>query len=196
MVKAKKQKPTKERKMFADQFDDEEVLYVFRKHPIVMRKGLVISMLAILLGTVPALIKPEMSYFYGGLAAGFLLAGIVFAPYWISWYFSIFILTDQRLIQITQKGMFHKTVVDLSLNQIQSLNYEVSGLQATLLGFGTIMIQTYMGDLVVHDIHHPAHIVKKLATVLREQGVEPAEFVPRETDNKEEEPEDDVEEIS
>jgi hypothetical protein len=26
-------------KYFADQFEDEEVLFVFRKHPIVMRKG-------------------------------------------------------------------------------------------------------------------------------------------------------------
>jgi hypothetical protein len=33
-------------KYFPDQFDDEEVLYVFRKHPIVMRKGLIFGSLA------------------------------------------------------------------------------------------------------------------------------------------------------
>jgi hypothetical protein len=170
-------------KQFEDQFDDEDVLFIFRKHPIVMRKGLIFSMLAILLGTLPALIKPELSYFYGGLAGGFLLGAIIFLPSWIGWYYSLFIVTDQRLIQITRKGFFNKTVVDLSLNQIQSLNYEVRGLQATLLGFGTIMVQTYMGDLVVHEIHHPAVIVKKLALVMRENGIEPVKM--NNTDQKE-----------
>ncbi len=177
-------------KTFEDQFDDEEVLFVFRKHPIVMRKGLIIAMIAILLGTVPALIKPEMSYFFGGLVAGFVLALLLFFPSWIGWYYSIYIVTDQRLIQIVQKGLFHRSVVDLSLNQIQMVNYEVAGLQQTLLGFGTIMMQTYVGDLIVHDVHHPAKIQKKILSVLREQGIVvknyPAEKEPAQLENEEE----------
>lgn len=167
---AKKDK--EQAKQFKDQFEDEEVLFVFRKHPVVMRKGLVFSMLAILLGTIPALIKPELSYFYGGLAAGVVLAILVFLPSWIVWYYSIFIVTDQRLIQITQKGFFNKSVVDLGLSKIQSTNYEIKGVQATLLGFGTIMIQTYMGDLVVHEVHKPAEVIRKLNEVLRSEGIE------------------------
>lgn len=167
--KSKKKKPEK---LFKDQFDDEEVLYVFRKHPIVMRRGLVYACLAILLGTVPALIKPEMSYFFGGLAGGFVLAFIVFFPSWISWYYSVYIVTDQRLIQITRKGLFHKTVVDMNLDQIQSMNYQVGGFQATVLGFGTIMIQTYMGDLIIHEVHHPEKVQKKIAGILRSKGID------------------------
>jgi len=159
-------------KYFEDQFDDEEVLLVFRRHPVVMRKGLVFGMLGLLLGTLPALVRPEYSYFFGGLAAGFLLMIILFMPAWIAWYFSVFIVTDQRLIQVSQKGLFHKSVVDISLQQIKSLNYEIAGLQETLLGFGTILIQTYIGDLVIKDIHHPAKVVKDIAMILREHGVE------------------------
>lgn len=177
-------------KHFEDQFDDEEVLFVFRKHPVIMRKGLIFSMLALLLGTIPALIKPEMSYFFGGLAAGFVLGIIIFIPSWINWYYSIFIVTDQRLIQITQKGLFNRSVVDLSLNQIQMVNYQVAGLQATLLGFGTIMMQTYVGDLVIHEVHHPAHIQKKLLKILRDQGVAQASFPNSKVINEAQEAED------
>lgn len=175
MAKAvKKGNPAPEKqKYFEDQFDDEEVLLVFRRHPVVMRKGLVLGMLGLLAGTVPALIKPEYTYFFGGLAAGFILMLILFSPAWIAWYFSVFIVTDQRLIQVSQKGLFHKSVVDISLQQIKSLNYEIAGLQETLLGFGTILIQTYIGDLVIKDIHHPAKIVKNIAMILREHGIEP-----------------------
>jgi len=177
---AKQKKEDKPEKLFADQFDDEEVLYVFRKHPVVMRKGLVLASFAILLGTVPALIKPEMSYFFGGLAAGFVLSILVFFPSWIAWYYSVYIVTDQRLIQITRKGLFSKTVVDMSLNQIQSMNYEVKGLQATVLGFGTIMVQTYMGDLVVHEVHHPEKVQKTIAHILRDQGIVAKDLSPEE----------------
>src|SRR5690606_13448331 len=104
-------------------------------------------------------------------AAGFLLAAVVFAPFWITWYYSIFIVTDQRLIQITQKGLWHRSVVDIGLPQIQMVNYQVSGLEQTLLGFGTIMMQTFVGDLVIHDVHHPAQIQKKILAILRDKGI-------------------------
>lgn len=159
------------KKLFKEQFDDEEVLLVFRKHPVVMRKGLVLSSFAILLGVVPALIKPEFSWFFGGLAAGFVLSGLVFLPFWISWHFSVYIVTSQRLIQITQKGLFHRSMVGLGLNQIQMVNYEIAGLQETLLGFGTIMIQTFVGSLTIHEVHKPAVIQKELLEILREQGI-------------------------
>lgn len=171
--KEEKSKKSERKKHFDTQFDDEEVLFVFRKHPIVMRKGLVIGAFMPLLGVLPAAINPNlgMTAFFGGLAIGIVLWLVILLPFWIAWYYSIFIVTDQRLIQITQKGLFHKTVVDLALNQIQMVNYQVAGLQATLLGFGTIMMQTYVGDLVVHDVHHPAKIQKKILDILKEQGI-------------------------
>ena len=167
-------KPAKNEKdkHFKEQFDDEDVLLVFRKHPVVMRKGLVLASVAILLGVVPALFKPEFSWFFGGLGIGFGLALVVFFPFWIGWYYSVYIVTNQRLIQITQKGLFHRSMVGLGLSQIQMINYEIAGFQETLLGFGTIMIQTFVGSLTIHEVHHPAKIQKELLNILREQGID------------------------
>jgi hypothetical protein len=158
-------------KYFADQYDDEEVLMVFKKHPVVMRKGLILGMVAIMFGTFPSFIKPEMWVLGVGLLGGLVLGLILFFPTWIAWNFSVFIVTDQRFIQITQKGLFKRSVVDLALNQIQMVNYQINGLQETLLGFGTIMVQTYVGDLTIHDVHHPAKIQKELLHILRERGI-------------------------
>jgi uncharacterized membrane protein YdbT with pleckstrin-like domain len=162
----------KPQKYFTDQFDDEEVLFVFHKHPVVMRKGLVFGMLGPLAGVLPSLFDPAagLSLFFGGLAGGCVLGGLIFLPSWIGWHFSVFIVTDQRFIQITQKGLFHRSVADLTLAQIQSVNYDVAGLQETLLGFGTIKMQTYVGDLTIHDVHHPARIQKQLLSILRVDG--------------------------
>lgn len=157
-------------KYFEDQFDDEEVLFVFRRHPVVMRRGLILLCLAVLAGTVPVLFNPEMSVYFIGLSIGLVIGLLLALPAWMSWYFSVFIVTDQRFIQITQKGLFRRSVVDMGLNQIQMVNYEVAGFFQTLLGSGTIMMQTFVGDLVVHNIRHPARIQKKLLEVLRQQG--------------------------
>ncbi len=185
----------KQNKDFVGQFDDEEVLHLFRKHPIVMRKGLIISMLAILAGTIPALIKPEMSYFYGGLAGGLVLGIILFIPSWIIYWYSVFIVTNRRLIQITQKGFFNRSVVDIGLNNILATSYEVKGIQATLLGFGTIMIQTYMGDLIINDVYHPAEEVRCIAEVLRSEGIVAEQVEPGDIKQDKEYNEEDFEEV-
>ena len=157
--------PKNTKKHFEDQFDDEEVLFVFKKHPIVMRRGLIWASLGLLVGPLFTLIltylkandPPSVNFFFGSLLLSFVLAAILMFPSWISWYYSVFIVTDKRLIQISQKGLFHRSVVDLGLDQIQMVNYQIAGLQETLLGFGTIMMQTYVGDLVIHDVHQPRY---------------------------------------
>ena len=160
-------------KYFADQLENEEVLLVFRKHPMVMRRGLIIGMVCLMLGVIPSLIKPEYNVLFLGFAVGFVVGLILYSPSWISWFYSVFIVTDQRFIQITQKGLFHRSVVDIGLNQIQMVNYEVAGIQATLLGYGTIIIQTYMGDLIVHEVHHPARTQQALLSILRDECIVP-----------------------
>ncbi len=179
MPKEKAKTKAANQKKFGDQYDDEEVLYVFRKHPIAMRKGLIIACVAILAGPLITLgltyarpnNPPSMTFFFGSLFFSLVLSVVLFFPSWIAWYYSYFIVTDQRLIQITRKGLFYKTVVDMNLSHIQSMNYQIPGFQATTLGFGTIMIQTYMGDLVIHEVHHPEKVQRKIATILKEQGI-------------------------
>ena len=166
-------------KLFKEQFEDEQVLLVFRKHPVVMRKGLVISSLALLVGPLYTMLlltihkdnPPSMAFFGMSFVVSFILGALIFMPFWIGWHFSVYIVTDQRLIQINQKGLFHRSMVGLGLNQIQMVNYEIAGLQETLLGFGTIMIQTFVGSLTIHEVHKPAHIQKELLEILREQGI-------------------------
>ena len=136
-----------------------------------MRKGLFFGLLALLAGTIPSLIRPEYAYLFGGLLAGLIIGLLIFLPSYITWYFSVYVVTDQRLLQIAQKGLWKRSVVDIGLSQIQMVNYEVSGFNETILGFGTIMMQTFVGDLVIHDVHHPEKIQQKILKVLRDEGI-------------------------
>lgn len=171
-------------KYFESQFDDEEVLFVFRRHPLVMRKGLIISLSSWLIGPVVILIltyvmpnnPPSLVAYFASLFGSIIFGSLLLLPSWISWYFSVFILTSQRFVQITQKGLFHTSFADIHLQQIQQVNYEIAGIQQTLLGFGTIIMQTYIGELVIHDVHHPAKIQRKIVQILRDHGVTPVQL--------------------
>src|SRR5258708_10867032 len=98
---------------------------------------------------------PSLLAYYLALAGSIIFGSLLILPSWISWHFSVFILTTQRFVQITQKGLFHTSFADMQLQQIQQVNYEIAGLQETLLGFATITIQTYIKELVIHDLPHP-----------------------------------------
>jgi uncharacterized integral membrane protein len=166
------------KKQFKGQYEDEEVLYVFRKHPVVMRKGLVVASLGLLVGPIYVLvvsyvnpsITPNETQYLLILLAGFVFSVLLMFPSWIYWYFSVYVMTNQRFIQTTQKGFFHKSVSDIGIKHIQSVNFQISGMQETLLGFGSVLVQTYLGDILIHDVHHPAKVSNDLFGILREYG--------------------------
>lgn len=78
------------------------------------------------------------------------------------WYFTIYIVTTERLRQVTQKGFFGKDVVELRLSKIQNISYNIPGFSGELFHYGTIVIQTFVGDLVIHKVEHPSEIYNKL----------------------------------
>ena len=173
-------------KYFEDQLDNEKMLLMFRKHPIVMRNGLILASVGIVLGPLYVTVltyarpnnPPTMQFFFLSLLLSFVFACILFFPSWLSWYFSVYALTDKRLMQIKQKGFFNRSLVDISNDQISMINYEIKGFQETLLGFGTITVQTYVGELVIKDVGHPKKIHKELTSALREKGFLQGSSVP------------------
>lgn len=162
-------KPVSQMK-FEGQHEDEELLMFFRRHPIVMRRGLLALLGLFLLGLIPITLFPlELHYLWFG-ALGFALGSVALFYSWIGWYYSVYFVTDQRLIQVTHKGLFKSSLVDVGLNKIQSVNFQIAGLQETMFRFGTIILQTYIGDLVMEKIHHPEKIHRSLVKIIKKYG--------------------------
>lgn len=159
---------------FEGQHPDETVLFIFRRHPIAMRKGFYFLAIPFAISAIPSLIWPDNLGNLWIALAGLLVGLLMFAYHWMGWYFSVFIVTDQRLRQISQKGFFGKSVVDLGISKIQNISYNVPGFTAAILGFGTIVVQTYVGDLVLDRIEHPGKIYEKLQTAIHAAGGEVA----------------------
>ena len=168
-------------KEFKGQFDDEEVLFTFKRHPIVMRKGLFIVLITVVVGALVGLFKSGNAatmgdffvQFFGPVLVGILLGAVGLFYYWIGWYYSVCIVTNRRFIQFNQVGVFKsRSVNDIDLKRILSVNYEVRGMVETVLGFGTIIVQTLVGDLIITRVPHPAETQSSIVNAIKESGVE------------------------
>ena len=147
---------------FEGQREGEEVIYVFRRHAMTSIKGFLWCIVVTALGLIPMFIWPGNGHmFFVWLA--FLGVGVLGAAYsWMLWYFSFYIVTNERLRQTRQKGLFKKSVVDLELSNIQNMSYGVNGVFATMFDYGSILIQTEAGDLVISMVSHPETVYNEL----------------------------------
>lgn len=154
---------------FPGQSPGEDVLLVFHQHPLVMRKQLLVGLGLILLGVLP------LDFITTGAIYPVLVKIAIFLPvlvliYWayhyIGWYYSVYIVSDHRLIAIKQKGLFDRQVHEYPLDLIQNLNYHINGLQAVIFHYGTLTAKTYTGDLIMETIYRPVEVHTRLLEII------------------------------
>ncbi len=150
------------KKYFDGQREGEKLLFVFRRHVIAMRRGYYMLVIPLIITAIPPLIWSYNLELFLLPVAGFTIGLLLFFYHFILWYFTIYIVTDQRIRQVTQRGLFGREVIDLRLSKVQNISYNIPGFSGELFKFGTIVIQTFVGDLVIHNVEHPVEIYNKL----------------------------------
>ena len=155
--------------IFDGQREGEEVQFVFRRHFLTAKSGVIFLILMIMIGVGLTLLWPNNMMIFEVFLALILVGILGFLYSYMLWYFSIYIVTNQRIRQISQRGLFKKSVVDLGLDKIQSISYGVSGIRAGLMGYGTIVIQTAVGDLVISMVKNSEKIYNDLQNLINEK---------------------------
>ena len=153
---------------FEGQRPGEEVLFIFRRHIIAMRKGFYLLLIPFAISAIPAFIWQTNLVLLWFPVAGLALGLMLFFYHYLMWYFTMFIVTNQRIRQITQRGFFGKDVVELRLSKIQNISYNIPGFTGEVLGFGTVVIQTFVGDLVIRYVHNPEKTYNKLQNAVND----------------------------
>ncbi|HEY0965207.1 MAG TPA: PH domain-containing protein [Candidatus Saccharimonadales bacterium] len=147
---------------FDGQRDGEELLFIFRRHIIAMRKGFYGLLIPFMITSIPPLIWQDKLELFLLPLAGLGIGLLIFAYHFIMWYFTVYIVSNERLRQVTQRGFFGKDVVELRLSKVQNISYNIPGFSGEVFGYGTIVIQTFVGDLVIHKVEHPDRIYNEL----------------------------------
>ncbi len=159
---------------FEGQRPDEEIVFIFRRHIIAMRKGFYLLLIPFAISALPVLIWQSTLELLWSPVIGLSLGLILFFYHWMMWYFTVFIVTNQRIRQVTQLGFFGKDVVELRLSKVQNISYNIPGFVGEVFGFGTVVIQTFVGDLVIRYVERAEKTYNKLQdavnAVIIEQG--------------------------
>lgn len=82
---------------------------------------------------------------------------------WTSYFLDVWYVTEKRIIDVEQKGMFHREVSSLRFDKIQDITIDVQGLLATFLNFGDIQVQTAAedsGDFFMRIAANPENVRK------------------------------------
>ena len=154
---------------FEGQREGEEVELVFRRHILTAWRGVFGLVLMGAIGFIPMLIWRENQELFF-LWLGFLAIGLVYAlNVYMKWYFSYFLVTNQRLRQVKQEGFFRKEVVDLGLDKILTIKYK-TGVLGGIFGYGTLTLQTQVGEMVITMVRKPQKIYNILQDLANKAG--------------------------
>ena len=71
-----------------------------------------------------------------------LFVWLFFFLVWTDYYLDIWIITDKRIVDIEQMGLFKREVSEFKLFRIQDVTIEVKGVLPTFLNYGNVYVQT------------------------------------------------------
>lgn len=137
---------------FDGQKDREIILSVVHRHwfDILIQFVALIAMFLLFLGGfffIPIFLPNfeevfGTNLFYFLQSSLFLFIWMLFFAIWIDYYFDAWIVTDERIVDIEQRGLFARGISELQLENIQDITVEVSGVIPTFLNYGNLYVQT------------------------------------------------------
>lgn len=153
----------------------EEVVYFLRKHWYFF---LFLSMMAVFVVLVWFLVLFLFNYYLHSVfvilqgpiiiitGIFLLLLTLFFLASWMTYYFDIVILTNRRIIEIEQKKLFERSIIEVEIVHVEDVSVEVKGLIATFFGYGTISIQTAgtKPNLVLDHIPYPYIFAREITS--------------------------------
>jgi len=118
----------------------------------------------------------------GMLALYTALFSVCVGVLWFLWKFymwrnTIYILTDKRIILINQLGLFTHDDRETGLNMIQDVRARVDGLQATLYGYGDVVLQVSSEDaqLRLERVGKPREVQRVVIREAHLRGITPGD---------------------
>ncbi len=130
----------------------EEIILLLRRHwiilflklfPLVIAFGLITAGFFLDFGFLGSfLVGLDRELFYLVYSSFVLFFWLITFIVWIDYYFDVWVVTDQRIINMEQFGLFRREVSELEHSKIQDVTVEIHGLLPTLIRYGYVHIQT------------------------------------------------------
>lgn len=163
------------------QQQEEKILLLLRRHAITNFRWL---FSALLMGLAPFVMAylllpwtlPDR-FITATLVLWYLLTSAVVIEGFLSWYYNVFIITDERVIDVDFRNLIYKNVSAAKIDNIEDVTVQMGGAIRNVLNFGTVLIQT-AGERVqfeFEDVPNPQEVSKFLNELILEEEQEKLE---------------------
>lgn len=169
---------------FEGQEDGERVVLLLRAHLVTLVPAVLVL---VVLAVVPFLVSSLLSLLQVDLASiltpvqifllvlFWYLVVFAYAFYrFIFWYFNIYLVTNERVVDFDFRGLLHKETSYANLAQIQDITPKTIGFFGTFFHYGDIFIQT-AGTVPEFEFHHVPRPNEVVAKILEEKRKEEGE---------------------
>ena len=160
---------------FRKQYPEEKTVLVVRKHWCTLLFPMAILLLLTLLPFIIYFFVSLTSWYYLFFSVYWFLVSVYFLILWnlafyniIMYYLDTIVITNKRVIENEQNGLFKYTASEVGLGKIQDISVKVFGPLAEFLGFGDMEIQSAgtQTKFYFHKVPHP-YKIRKTITDLR-----------------------------
>ena len=159
----------------------EKVVVVLRSDRVIFVGYLLFFVVLTLLPAIGmyvlAYFLPEVMVHPIGYPVLVLLATLYYLSIWlffftefIDYYLDVWIITNDRVVNIEQQGLFARTISELDLFKIQDVTSEVKGVIPTMFNFGNVYIQTagQKERFIFKNIPAPHEVRKTIVDLIAE----------------------------
>ncbi|MBI2010255.1 MAG: PH domain-containing protein [Candidatus Chisholmbacteria bacterium] len=166
---------------FETQQQEEHILLLLRQHPIVNVPWMVITILwagfPTILPLVPGWSFLPPNFQAVGLLVWYLLAFGYVLENFLNWYFNVFIVTDERIIDIDFYSLLYKKLSSAKLVQMEDVTFTQTGILGAILDIGAISIQTAgeRREFEIANIPQPRKVVLFLNEMVGQEEEEAIE---------------------
>ncbi len=160
---------------FETQRKKEEIILLMRRHWITNLGWLLLTLLLILLplffSLFPLFQILPTRFKLMAIPIWYLLTFAFVLEKFLSWYFNVCLVTDERIVDIDFYSLIYKEISDARIEKIQDITYSMGGLFRALFNYGDILIQTAAERPVFEfeAIPKPAWVVQKINEVIEKK---------------------------
>lgn len=155
--------------------EDEQLIRVVRSFPLAFFWPIFLGIILIILPFF--LIVPLFKWqILGMIIFGLILflGLVILIRALILAYFNSFIITNQRVVDWDQRGLFDRVISEADYDKIQDISFRIKGFLGTLLSYGTIQVQTAGSApiLELKFVHQPQKIQALITDIKRNYKIE------------------------
>src|SRR3989344_9208644 len=166
---------------FETQEKEEKILLLLRRHPLTnvpwILVALVMVVVPLLLPYFSSLAFLPVRLVAVSVVAWYLLVfGFIFEQF-LDWYFNVYVITDERIIDFDFYSLIYKRVSEAKIDKSEDVTFEMTGVVRSIFNFGTIFIQTAgeSREFEFEDTPRPQKVVKFLNELILEEEREQVE---------------------